>query len=95
MSDHGYTSIRVIEVSDSDAVANAAADRVMARIAENSGRVAVCMSGGSTPKQLYQLLATDAYRGRIPWDRVHWFIGDERFAPADDPRSNMAMARQP
>jgi len=31
------------------------------------------------PKQLYQLLATEAYRSQIPWDRVHWFVGDERF----------------
>jgi 6-phosphogluconolactonase len=56
--------------------------------------VAICLTGGSSPKQLYQLLATDAYRSRIPWDRVHWFIGDERFVPADDPRNNMGMARQ-
>ena len=40
------------------------------------------------------MLATDAYRSRIPWDRVHWFIGDERFVPADDPLNNMGMARQ-
>jgi 6-phosphogluconolactonase len=40
------------------------------------------------------LLATDAYRSKIPWDRVHWFIGDERFVPVDDPRNNMTMARQ-
>jgi 6-phosphogluconolactonase len=94
MSDHSPASVKVIEVSDSDAVAKAAADRVTARIAENSGRVAVCLTGGSTPKQLYQLLATDAYRSQIAWDRVHWFIGDERFVPVDDPRNNMSMARQ-
>ena len=84
----------VIAVSDAAALAKAAAERVMARIAANSGRVAICLTGGSSPKQLYQLLATDAYRSRIPWDRVHWFIGDERFVPADDPLNNMAMARR-
>jgi 6-phosphogluconolactonase len=94
MSDHSPTNVKVIVVPDSDAVAKAGADRVTARIAENSGRVAVCLTGGSTPKQLYQLLATDAYRSQIPWDRVHWFIGDERFVPVDDPRNNMSMARQ-
>ena len=52
--------------------------------------MAICLTGGSSPKQLYQLLATDAYRSRIPWQRVHWFIGDERFVPADDPLNNMA-----
>ena len=50
-----------------------------ADIGQSSGRLAICLTGGSSPKQLYALLARDAYRGRIPWDRVHWFIGDERF----------------
>jgi 6-phosphogluconolactonase len=66
----------------------------MARIDANGGRVAICLSGGSSPKRLYTLLATDAYRSRIDWDRVHWFIGDERFVAADDSRNNMTMARQ-
>ena len=84
----------VITVSDAAALAKAAAERVMARIAANSGRVAICLTGGSSPKRLYHLLATDAYRSRIPWERVHWFIGDERFVPADDPLHNMAVARR-
>jgi len=85
---------KVITVSGADALAKAAAKRVLARIAANGDRVAICLSGGSSPKRLYQLLATDAYRTQIPWDRVHWFIGDERFVPADDPLNNMAMARR-
>ena len=85
---------KVLTVSDANALAKAAADRIMARIAANSDRVAICLTGGSSPKQLYQLLATEAYRSRIPWDRVHWFIGDERFVPADDPLSNMGTARR-
>jgi 6-phosphogluconolactonase len=74
-------------------MATAAAERVTARISENPGRVAICLTGGSSPKALYQLLATDAWRSRIPWQRVHWFIGDERFVPADDPLNNMGIAR--
>ena len=85
---------QVITVSDPVALAKAAADRMMARIAANGGRVAICLAGGSSPKRLYQLLATDAYGKVIPWDRVHWFIGDERFVPASDPLHNMAMARR-
>ena len=84
----------VIPVSDPAALAKAAAERIMARIAANGDRVAICLTGGSSPKQLYQLLATDAFRSRIPCHRVHWFIGDERFVPADDPLNNMGMARQ-
>jgi 6-phosphogluconolactonase len=84
----------VIAVADSAALANAAAGRLVARIEANPGRAAICLAGGSSPKQLYQLLATDPWRERIPWDSVHWFIGDERFVPATDPLNNMAMARQ-
>jgi 6-phosphogluconolactonase len=85
---------RVIAVADPAALANAAADRIMARLAENAGRVAICLTGGSSPRQLYQLLGTDAFCGKIPWPRVNWFIGDERFVPANDPLNNMAMARR-
>jgi 6-phosphogluconolactonase len=67
---------------------------LLAQIDANPGRVAICLTGGSSPKQLYELLATELYRGRIPWDRVHWFIGDERFVAAGDPLHNMTMARQ-
>jgi 6-phosphogluconolactonase len=84
----------LLVVADPAALAMAAADRVMARIDANQARIAICLTGGSSPKQLYALLASEAYRSRIPWDRVHWFIGDERFVPPSDPRNNMAMARK-
>jgi 6-phosphogluconolactonase len=85
---------QIITVADPAALAKAAAERVLARMAANSGRIAICLTGGSSPKALYHLLATEPYRARIPWDRVHWFIGDERFVPVDDVRNNMAMARE-
>jgi 6-phosphogluconolactonase len=85
---------QVIPVADRDALAKAAAERLLARIDANTGRIAICLTGGSSPRQLYALIATSAYRGRIPWERVHWFIGDERFVPPADPRNNMAMARK-
>ncbi len=85
---------QMITVADPAALAKAAADRLMARIAANSGRVAICLSGGSSPRALYALLATEAYRTRIPWERVHWFIGDERFVGVQDPLNNMAAARR-
>ncbi len=84
----------VIAVADPAELAKVAAERVIARISANAGRAAICLTGGSSPQRLYQLLATDAYRSRIPWDRVHWFIGDDRFVAADDPLNNMAMARR-
>ena len=84
---------RIIAVADPTVMATTAADRLIARMTANGERVAICLSGGSSPKQLFELLATDAYRARIPWDRVHWFFGDERFVPLGDPRSNTTMAR--
>src|SRR6202161_743903 len=93
-NDHREANFKVITVSDPAALARCAADRILTRMAANHERAAICLTGGSSPKQLYQLLATDAFRSQIPWDRVHWFIGDERFVPVDDPRNNMSMARQ-
>ncbi|MBP0112604.1 6-phosphogluconolactonase [Bradyrhizobium vignae] len=84
---------KLIVEADAEALARTAAERVMARIAANPGRSAICLTGGSSPKKLYQLLGSEAWRGRIPWDRVHWFIGDERFVPESDPLNNMAVAR--
>jgi 6-phosphogluconolactonase len=85
---------RIIAVADLAALAKTAADRLIARIAGNSDRVAICLTGGSSPKQLYELLGNEPYRSQIPWHRVHWFIGDERFVPATDSLNNMRMARQ-
>jgi 6-phosphogluconolactonase len=85
---------RLIEVADAAALAEVAAVRLLACMAANPGRMAICLTGGSSPKQLYELLATEDYSGKVPWERVHWFIGDERFVPESDPRNNMAMARR-
>jgi 6-phosphogluconolactonase len=59
------------------------------------GVFTVALSGGSTPKGLYHLLASGAepFRERIPWAGVHFFWGDERHVPPDDPSSNFGMAR--
>jgi len=54
----------------------------------------VSLSGGSTPKTLYTLLASDNFRGRFPWTRVSWYWGDERFVPHDHPESNYGMTRE-
>lgn len=84
---------QVMVAADPAALAEAAAERVLNRIAANDGRVAICLTGGSGPQQLYRLLGSEPCRTRIPWDRVHWFIGDERFVPVGDSLNNMAQAR--
>ena len=90
----GNDNRKIIPVADAAALAQAAAERLMARIDAAESRVAICLTGGSSPKQLYELLGTDPYESRIPWRRVHWFIGDDRFVAAGDPLHNMSMARR-
>jgi 6-phosphogluconolactonase len=59
----------------------------------SNGTFAICLSGGSTPRHLYEFLATQEIASRFPWSRVHWFWGDERFVPHNHPDSNYKMAR--
>jgi len=54
----------------------------------------VSLSGGSTPKTLLGLLASDEFKNRFPWPRVSWYWGDERFVPYDSPESNYRMTRE-
>lgn len=57
------------------------------------GRCAICLSGGSTPRALNEILARD-YSSEIPWEQTHFFFGDERYVPPDDAHSNFRMARE-
>jgi 6-phosphogluconolactonase len=66
-----------------------AADACSAR-----GRFVWCLSGGRTPRALYELLASTAFAPRIDWSRTHICFGDERCVPPDDPASNYRMVRE-
>jgi 6-phosphogluconolactonase len=61
---------------------------------EAAGRITVALSGGSTPKHLYSLLASPDYKNQIPWKNVQLFWGDERCVPPDHPESNFRMAQE-
>lgn len=66
---------------------------VMGRMEEAIARRGICtiaLAGGSTPKPLYEKLASQ----NLPWEKIHVFWGDERYVPADHPDSNEGMARQ-
>jgi len=80
-----------------DQVARVAAERFVnlasQSIADHSW-FNVALSGGSTPKAVYELLAGSPYRDQIDWYRTHIFFGDERCVPWDDPDSNYRMARE-
>jgi 6-phosphogluconolactonase len=69
-------------------VLHAASDAIAQR-----GRFAIALSGGSTPKNLYTLIAANA-SASLPWDRMFFFWGDERHVPPDDPDSNYRMAKE-
>lgn len=55
-------------------------------------RFTFVLSGGSTPKLLYTLLAAKPYNESIPWEKIHFFWGDERAVPFEDSRNNAKMA---
>ncbi|AMR27786.1 6-phosphogluconolactonase [Hymenobacter psoromatis] len=57
------------------------------------GRFAVALSGGSSPKKLYELLASPAYHEQVAWEQVYFFFGDERNVPQNSPDSNYLMAK--
>ena len=81
-----------VEVAkDPEGLARRVAGWITDLAAASGARFALCLSGGSTPRRFYQLLAESPYRDTLPWDRIHWFWGDERFVPWDHPDSNYGM----
>ncbi len=90
----GNSKIAVLE--DAQAVAHHAADVFVALVEEaaHEGRpFRVALSGGSTPKLLYQRLSSDEYRDQVDWRVISFFFGDERWVPPTDPESNYGLAR--
>lgn len=88
---------QIIQVADAAALAQKAADtfRQMAQetIAQH-GRFTVALSGGSTPKAMFALLASEPYRNEIDWAHVYIFWGDERCVPPEHPDSNYRMTNE-
>jgi 6-phosphogluconolactonase len=84
---------RCVVLDNAEVLSRHAAAWLLNRALEAPGRVAVCIAGGETPRPVYELLAQPPYRDCFPWDRVHWFWGDERCVSPDNPRSNFAMVR--
>ena len=88
-----YRDIQTEVLDTPAAFAKRVADWLLAEALAKQGRFAVGLSGGGTPRPIYELLATAPYRDTFPWSRTHWFWGDERFVPRDDKRSNYHMTR--
>jgi len=83
-----FATLRSLSLAAADAVAATITSAV-----RSHGRCSVALSGGETPKLLYELLAT-RFRAEIPWEHVHVFWGDERRVPPGDARRNDVMARE-
>jgi 6-phosphogluconolactonase len=81
--------LEVLSLAAAELFAAEARQAVQAR-----GRFAVALSGGSTPRRTYELLAREPFREMVPWQHTHVFWGDERCVPGDDPRNNARMACQ-
>lgn len=80
-----------------DDLSKAAAENFI-KLAEISirkrGYFSVALSGGSTPKPLYNALGSPDQHGRLDWENIHFFWGDERCVPPDHPNSNYRMVRE-
>jgi 6-phosphogluconolactonase len=74
-----------------NSIAEYVIDSASKSIAED-GRFTIALSGGSSPKKLYEALASSSFRDRIEWKKVYFFFGDERYVPATHPDSNFRMA---
>src|SRR5438874_6208591 len=91
------TDPQIQVLPDADAIARAAADRIVAAARDAiaaRGSFTLGLSGGSTPRTLYRLLASPDYRTQIDWPNVEIYFGDERCVPPDHPDSNYRMATE-
>ena len=82
-------------LKDIDELSKNVADFIVDNIREvlkKKDRFTIALSGGSTPEKLHHLLASDLYKNKIDWSRLHIFFGDERFVPFNDDRNNAKMA---
>src|SRR6187549_3387001 len=61
---------------------------------KNRAIFCVALAGGSTPKALYQMLAAEPFKNQIDWQKVYFFLGDERNVAEDDAESNFRMINE-
>jgi 6-phosphogluconolactonase len=90
------TSVEIRRLTTPQDLFQAAAEEVI-RVASEAvakrGRFTIALSGGSTPKNLFNLIAANA-SGSLPWPQIFFFWGDERHVPPTDPESNYRMAQE-
>ena len=89
--------MKIQQASDFEELIRVAAQEIV-KVAQGTiterGIMSFALAGGSTPRKLYALLASDTIRSQIAWDKIHFFWGDERHVPPDHQDSNYRMARE-
>jgi 6-phosphogluconolactonase len=88
------SDVRLEMLADPEALSRRVADWMLKVATAKEGVFAIALSGGSTPRRLYQLLAGPPYCDKFPWSRTHWFWGDERFVSHENTLSNYRMVRE-
>ena len=93
------TSNREVRIlADANSIAQTAAAEFLEaaqQAVSEKGSVSVALAGGSTPKALYGLLATNPLlQAKVPWSKIQFFFGDERHVPPNDEESNFRMAEE-
>jgi 6-phosphogluconolactonase len=86
---HQFDDLDALSIAAADQFCCITRDAVAAR-----GLCTIALAGGSTPRRLYELMATPAYRDRVRWDKLEFFWGDERIVPPENEDSNFRMANE-
>ncbi|GBQ15513.1 6-phosphogluconolactonase [Swaminathania salitolerans] len=95
MTGHDVPSARVVVLKDGEAVAREMARWLLEEaLAKKDGPFVIALSGGSTPKRLFKIMAEPEFAKTFPWDRTQIFFGDDRHVPYTHADSNYTMTRQ-
>ena len=91
------SGVELIVAPDLNGATRWVAERI-ADVAEaavgDSGACSLLLAGGATPRSLYELLSSPLWRARLDWSPISVYVGDERYVPPNDPRSNFRMLRE-
>ncbi|UKB86049.1 6-phosphogluconolactonase [Chryseobacterium sp. MEBOG06] len=82
---------------DAEELINALAETICEasqKAVRSHGQFNFVLSGGSSPKKLYELLASEKFKDKIDWEKTFFFFGDERFLPENDPDRNSRMVQE-
>ncbi len=86
---HVYPNKEKLVIATTERVIN-----LIGQAIQENGFCNIALAGGNTPREVYSMLAANSYRGRVDWNRIHLFWGDERMVPPEHRDSNFRMVQQ-